>query len=154
MGIRSVHVALLCLLVGSAGLATAANAAELDLSAYKGKVVYLDFWASWCMPCRQSFPWMSQLQQLDGARGLVVIAVNVDHDKALADKFLQRFSPQFKIVYDPNGDVARQFGFKDMPTSFVIGRDGHVRYTHAGFYPDQKGAYSAHIEEVLDEPSR
>lgn len=153
MGSRSVLMALSCLLIGSAGLATTAQATDLDLSAYKGKVVYLDFWASWCMPCRQSFPWLSQLQELDGTRGLVVIAVNVDHDKAAADKFLQRFSPLFKIVYDPEGEIARRYGFKDMPTSFVIGRDGRVRFTHAGFYPDQKSTYSAHIEEVLDEPS-
>jgi cytochrome c biogenesis protein CcmG/thiol:disulfide interchange protein DsbE len=153
MGLRSVRRALLCLVIGSTGLAMAANAADLDLSTYKGKVVYLDFWASWCTPCRQSFPWMNRLQELDGSRGLVVVAVNVDHDKELADKFLQRFSPQFKVVYDPKGEIARQYGFKDMPTSFVIGRDGQVRYTHAGFYPNQQSTYSAHIEEVLNEPS-
>ncbi len=154
MGLRSVQRIVFCLLAGLAVTTTAAKAADLDLSAYKGKVVYLDFWASWCNPCRQSFPWMSQLQELDGSRGLVVIAVNVDHDKALADKFLQRFAPQFKIVYDSEGEIAHRYQLKDMPTSFVIGRDGRVRYTHAGFYPNQEATYSAHIEEVLNEPSR
>lgn len=154
MGQRSVYRILLCLLAGFAVISAAARAADLDLSAYKGKVVYLDFWASWCTPCRESFPWMSEVQRLDGARGLVVIAVNVDHDKDLADKFLQRFAPQFKVVYDPNGDIAHQYRPKDMPTSFVIGRDGRIRFTHAGFYPDQRATYAAHIEEALNEPSR
>ncbi len=151
MGLRAVRRALLCLAVGLTGLP--AHAADLDLSAYKGKVVYLDFWASWCTPCRQSFPWMSQIQETNGQRGLVVIAVNVDHDKDLADKFLQRFSPRFKIVYDPNGEIAHQYGLKDMPTSYVIGRDGKVRFAHAGFYPNQQATYSAHIEEALSEPT-
>jgi len=154
MGSRSVRWILLCLLAGLTSITPIAQAADLDLSAYKGKVVYLDFWASWCTPCRQSFPWMNELQELNGQRGLVVIAVNVDHDKELADKFLQRFAPQFKIVYDSKGEIAHQYQLKDMPTSFVIGRDGRVRYTHAGFYPNQQATYSAHIEEVLNEPSR
>ncbi|GAA0585818.1 TlpA disulfide reductase family protein [Rhizomicrobium electricum] len=152
MGLRAMRWALLCLAVGLTGFP--ANAADLDLNAYKGKVVYLDFWASWCTPCRQSFPWMGQIQESNGRRGLVVIAVNVDHDKDLAEKFLQRFSPRFKIVYDPHGEIAHQYGLKDMPTSYVIGRDGKVRFTHAGFYPNQQAVYSAHIEEVLNEPSR
>lgn len=152
MGLRSVLRVSLCLLAGWTGW-TAASANPLDLSAYKGKVVYLDFWASWCMPCHESFPWMNQIQQEDGARGLVVIAVNVDRDKALADKFLHRFDPQFKIVYDPDGEIARTYHPKDMPTSFVIGRDGKILFTHAGFYPNQRGTYAAHIEEALNGPS-
>jgi thiol-disulfide isomerase/thioredoxin len=151
MGLRAVRWALLCLAVG---FGLPAHAADLDLSAYKGKVVYLDFWASWCTPCRQSFPWLSQIQESNAQRGLVVIAVNVDHDKDLAEKFLQRFSPRFKIVYDPSGEIAHTYGLKDMPTSYVIGRDGKVRFTHAGFYPNQEGTYAAHIEEALNEPSR
>jgi len=153
MGLRAVRWIMLCLLAGLSSLTSVAQAADLDLSAYKGKVVYLDFWASWCTPCRQSFPWMSQIQQLDGPRGLVVIAVNVDHDKDLADAFLKRFAPQFKIIYDGKGEIAKRFGPKDMPTSFVIDRDGRVRYTHAGFYASQSSIYAAHIEEVLNESS-
>ena len=76
MGSRAVRWIVLCLLVGLTSITSVAQAADLDLGAYKGKVVYVDFWASWCTPCRQSFPWMSQIQQLDGPRGLVVIAVD------------------------------------------------------------------------------
>jgi thiol-disulfide isomerase/thioredoxin len=135
------------------GAASAASQ-TLDLTPYKGKVVYLDFWASWCTPCRQSFPWMNELQQMYGSRGLVVIAVNVDHDKALADQFLQRYAPQFKILYDPSGSIAEKYDFRDMPTSFVIGRDGQVKYVHAGFYPNQETDYASHIEALLNDGGR
>lgn len=151
MRYRSVQLLSLYLLFGLLCTALPASAAELDLSPYKGKVVYLDFWASWCTPCRQSFPWMSQIQEIDGARGLVVIAVNVDHDKDLADAFLKRYAPQFKIVYDSKGEIASKYNFKDMPTSYLIGRDGRLRYTHAGFYPNQEGTYEVHIQELLNE---
>jgi len=126
-----------------------ARAEGLNLSAYKGKVVYLDFWASWCNPCRESFPWMNDLQQIYGPDGLVVIGVNVDHDKSLAEQFLQRYGAQFKIVYDTNGTIAEKYNFKDMPTSFLIGRDGKVHYVHAGFYPQKEGTYVAHIKALL-----
>ncbi|GAA0544212.1 TlpA disulfide reductase family protein [Rhizomicrobium palustre] len=154
MGYRSMQRLLLCLMAAMTLVMMPANAADLDLSAYKGKVVYLDFWASWCTPCRLSFPWLNELQRSNETRGLVVIAVNVDHDKALADEFLKRFAPQFKVVYDPSGDIARKYGVREMPTSFVIDRSGHVRFTHAGFFPNQTSAYSAHIEELLHEQFR
>jgi len=154
MGYRSMWRLMLCLVAGMMTAMMPARASDIDLSAYKGKVVYLDFWASWCTPCRLSFPWMNEIQQSNGSRGLVVIAVNVDHDKTAAEEFLRRFAPQFKVVYDGNGDLARQYGLRDMPTSFLIDRSGHVRFTHPGFVPGQTGAYSAHIEELLHEQAR
>jgi len=128
-----------------------AGAADLDLSAYKGKVVYLDFWASWCNPCRQSFPWMNELQQRYGAEGLVVLAVNVDHDRQDAEDFLRNYDPSFKVVYDPAGAIAQQYNLKDMPTSVLIGRDGKIHYVHNGFYPDQETAYSGHVWSLLQQ---
>jgi cytochrome c biogenesis protein CcmG/thiol:disulfide interchange protein DsbE len=128
-----------------------ARAADLDLSSYKGKVVYLDFWASWCTPCRQSFPWMSDVQGTLGSKGLVVIGVNVDHDHALAEEFLQANAPQFRIVFDPDGAIAGKYNFKDMPTSILIGRDGRVRYVHNGFYPNREDHYLSDIDILLKE---
>jgi cytochrome c biogenesis protein CcmG, thiol:disulfide interchange protein DsbE len=126
-----------------------AQAEGLDLSAYRGKVIYLDFWASWCTPCRLSFPWMNDLQQSYANDGLVVIAVNVDHDRALADAFLRSNSPGFKVVYDPDGNIAGKYDFKDMPTSVLIGRDGRVHYTHDGFFPDKEWTYVADVLSLL-----
>lgn len=128
-----------------------ARAEGLDLSAYKGKVVYLDFWASWCNPCRLSFPWMNQIQEMTGRKGLVIIAVNVDHDRELADDFLQTSPAQFKVLYDPEGKIAGTYDFKDMPTSVLIGRDGKVRFVHAGFFPNREGSYLADINTLLNE---
>src|SRR5579863_8560754 len=90
------------------------GAEPLDLSKYKGKVVYLDFWASWCTPCHLSFPWMNDIQASYGADGLVILAVNLDRDRAKADDFLATDRGQLNIVYDPKGDIAKQFNFKDM----------------------------------------
>ncbi len=133
------------------GAAASAPAPVLDLSPYKGKVVYLDFWASWCAPCRVSFPWMSQTQVAFERQGLVVIAVNVDHDRALADEFLRTNVSQFKIVYDPVGSLAGAYNIKGMPTSILIDRDGKVRYVHTGFFEKQENVYRSHIAELLSE---
>lgn len=128
-----------------------ANADGLDLSSYKGKVVYLDFWASWCIPCRLSFPFMNGLQQMYGSRGLVVVAVDVDKDRAAAADFLRQQPAGFNIVYDPAGQIASQYKFRDMPTTVLIGRDGHQRFVHDGFFPQQESEYIAHLESLLGE---
>jgi len=152
MGHRARAIAFLFFLAATIVMAVGpARADGLDLSAYKGKVVYLDFWASWCTPCRLSFPWMNQVQEIYGREGLVVIAVNVDHDRELADEFLQANGAQFKIVYDPSGAIADQYNFKDMPTSVLIGRDGKIRAVHNGFYPNREGSYAANINALLNE---
>lgn len=153
---RRFALALLGLVFGGllfAGLpASVAKAAPaLDLSAYKGKVVYLDFWASWCNPCRQSFPWMNDLEATYGKEGLVVIAVNVDHDHGLAEDFLQDNSANFKVVFDPDGQVAGKYDIRDMPTSVLIGRDGKVHDVHNGFYLNKEDEYREHIQKLLSQ---
>jgi thiol-disulfide isomerase/thioredoxin len=155
MGLR-VKAAILSSLIGAlfGFLTPPALADSLDLSAYKGKVVYLDFWASWCNPCRLSFPWMNQVQQIYGSKGLVVIAVNVDHDPELAAEFLEANHAQFKVVYDPKGQIASKYDFKDMPTSILIGRDGKVRGEHPGFYTNREASYVADIDLLLNEKSQ
>ena len=147
---RLINVFLLLLLLAP----MSAHADGLDLSAYKGKVVYLDFWASWCIPCRLSFPFMNDLQQRYESRGLVVVAVDVDKDRAAADDFLRQQLPGFKIVYDPAGQIASQYKFRDMPTTVLIGRDGRQRFVHDGFFPAQEGNYIAHLEALLREGSQ
>ena len=128
---------------------SAAQAQPLDLAAYRGKVVYLDFWASWCAPCRLSFPWMNQLQQVYGAQGLTVIAVNVDHDHAQAEQFLRETPPGLKVVFDPAGQIAGKYDIKAMPTSVLIGRDGKIRFVHSGFVAGKQDEYLAHISSLL-----
>lgn len=133
-------------------LASIPSLAEpLDLSALHGRVVYLDFWASWCAPCRQSFPWMSSMQHTYGAEGLSVIAIDVDHDRSDAERFLKQFQPAFEVRFDAEGHWAQQFKVSGMPTSLIIDRHGVVRFTHIGFWPAD-GVVAAHeIRELLAE---
>ena len=126
-----------------------AGAEPLDLSKYMGKVVYLDFWASWCTPCHLSFPWMNDVQQTYGGEGLTVIAVDLDRDRHAADEFLAENRGALNIVYDPKGDIARQFNFKDMPTAILIGRDGKIHAVHSGFEISRENAYLADVVSLL-----
>lgn len=121
------------------------------LDAYAGKVVLLDFWASWCSPCLQSFPWMNELQKKYAGDGFVILAVNVDQDRALADAFLKKRPAEFRVEYDAQGAVARQFDVQAMPTSFLIDRSGKVRIRHAGFKEKQRADREREIEQLLKE---
>jgi cytochrome c biogenesis protein CcmG/thiol:disulfide interchange protein DsbE len=105
----------------------------VDLTALKGQVVYLDFWASWCAPCLASFPFMNHLQQTLGPQGLTVIAVNVDRDRADAERFLRQHPAQFRVVFDLQGVLPERFSVHGMPSSFVIDRNGVVQVRHEGF---------------------
>ena len=130
--------------------ATALPAADaIDLAALRGKVVYVDFWASWCVPCRQSFPWMDEMQRTLGRDGFVVVAVNVDHQRADAERFLRDFAPSFRIAYDPEGALAEQYHVRGMPTSFLIDRDGQIQMQHAGFRPRDRDELGARIRALL-----
>ena len=122
---------------------------SLDLSAYQGKVVLLDFWASWCVPCRRSFPWMNEMQQKYGDSGLVIIGVNMDADAGEAQAFLERYPAEFEITYAPDGVLAKEFGVRAMPSSFVIGRDGEVVTRHLGFKVRKQDEYEAALVNAL-----
>lgn len=137
--------------------ASAVQAAVIDISgtpliqSARGKVVLLDFWASWCAPCRKSFPWMNALQKKYGDRGLAVIAVNMDMQKQLAAEFLQATPAQFRIEYDAQGELARQLEVSAMPTSFLLDRNGKIIKQHAGFREAQRTARELEIEQLLKE---
>lgn len=133
--------------------ASSAWSEGLDLDAYRGKVVYLDFWASWCTPCRQSFPWLSGLVQQYRSRNFVVIAVNVDHDRHLAEQFLDATPASFPVIYDPHGDIAESFKIKGMPSAVLIDRAGHPRFLHQGFTTQKEDEYEAHVQTLLSEPT-
>lgn len=123
----------------------------LNLGQYRGKVVLLDFWASWCAPCLESFPWMQQIQQKYSERGLVVIGVNVDHERRAAERFLQAQQASFPIFFDPNGQLAEHFHVSNMPSSFYIDRKGNIRYTHPGFRDSERSDAEREIAALLSE---
>lgn len=123
--------------------------APQSLRAARGKVVYLDFWASWCAPCKQSFPWMDSLHQRYGPQGLVILAVNLDQERDAAERFLTKTPVSFTRLYDPKGETARLFGVSAMPHSFLIDRGGQVRAVHRGFRPSDAEALEADIRKAL-----
>ena len=122
---------------------------RLALEKYRGHVVYLDFWASWCGPCRTSFPWLAKLAAAHAGDSLVVIAVNLDKERALADAFLKQYPAAFAIAFDPRGTTAEAYQVSAMPTSFLIGRDGMILYRHAGFDLRQTAAIETRVTEAL-----
>jgi peroxiredoxin len=121
------------------------------LSDLHGQVVYLDFWASWCKPCLQSFPWMNAMQERYAAQGFRVIAVNVDKERGLADEFLRKVPANFTIVYDPEGELASRYQLIGMPSTFLITRDGSIHQRHVGFLLSKQKHYEAEIRQLLAE---
>ena len=126
-----------------------ATSGDLSLHDLRGKVVYVDFWASWCAPCRESFPWMSGISEKYRDQGLVVVAINLDKNKAAADEFIRQFGGRFPVAFDPAGKSAEAFGVQAMPSSFIVNRFGVITYTHEGFQPRNADEVEAHITEAL-----
>ncbi len=121
----------------------------VSLEELRGKVVLVDFWASWCGPCRQSFPWMSEVAERNAAKGLVVVAINLDKSREPADSFLRQFSPSFIVAFDPAGKTAEAYNVEAMPSSYLVGRDGRVVYSHAGFDPRDTETLETKIKETI-----
>jgi cytochrome c biogenesis protein CcmG, thiol:disulfide interchange protein DsbE len=144
----------LLLLLAPAGFALSAAAADtadaLDLARFRGKVVLVDFWASWCEPCRHSFPWLNTMQSKYADRGLVVIGVNVDRERAAAERFLRDVPAAFQIVYDPAGTLASQYDLPGMPVSYVIGPKGEIVGHHVGFRDALRAEREAELQKLLE----
>ena len=119
------------------------------LDQLRGKVVYVDFWASWCGPCRRSFPWMNEMQQKYGARGFTVVAVNVDKKRADADKFLALIPARFTVVFDAAGATPTAYAVKGMPSSYLVDARGNVTFVERGFLDESKGPLEERIKALL-----
>ena len=106
---------------------------SVRLADHRNEVVYLDFWASWCIPCRNSFPWMNAMAQRYGKRGLTILAINLDKDRNAAEQFLHEIPARFTVAFDPEGKVADQYEVEGMPSSYIIDRNGRIARVHLGF---------------------
>ncbi len=137
-------------LVGTASIPVYA----LDLAEYRGKVVVVDFWASWCVPCRQSFPWLNAMHDEYADDGLVILGVNTDAEAEEAQRFLDRYPARFEIIYDSEGELARTFEVVAMPSSYVFSRDGELDARHLGFLRSRRDEYEAVIQRLIAEPRR
>lgn len=125
-----------------------ARSGTVSLDSLHGKVVLVDFWASWCAPCRQSFPWMADLYSRYSSKGLVIVAINLDKKRELADVFLEDFDAPFIIAFDPSGKTAETFNVQAMPSSYLVSPTGTVLYSHPGFDPKKTGEMENLIKEA------
>jgi len=107
-----------------------------ELSDPAGKVMLVDFWASWCAPCKASFPAMAKLHSEYSRRGLVVVAVSVDEKLADAMLFVKKLAPPFLTLHDRQQNLVKQVVVPTMPTSYLVGRDGKVRLVQSGYHGD------------------
>jgi peroxiredoxin len=106
---------------------------NISLDKLKGKVVYLDFWASWCDPCRKSFLWMNDMTARFDNNDFAILAVNLDASKEDAKKFLEKVPANFTVAYDPDGKVATKYDLQAMPSSYLIDKQGNLILTHKGY---------------------
>lgn len=123
----------------------------LDLKEYKNKVVYLDFWASWCGPCRKSFPWLNKMQEKYKTRGLVVIGINLDRDIKVAEQFLTKIPAQFLLFSDPTGALGKEYKLQGMPSSYIFNGNGELSDKHIGFTKSKVDEYEKNIVKLLNQ---
>jgi len=121
------------------------------LSQYRGKVVYIDFWASWCAPCRTSFPLLENFFQAKQKEGFALVAINMDEEIAAAQRFLELYPASFDILRDAEAQWADTYGVETMPTSFIIDKKGVIRHIHNGFAKDDMADIEKIVNQLLAE---
>lgn len=123
---------------------------KISLQDFKGRVVYLDFWATWCPPCLKSFPWMDAMHERYEEDGLTIIAVSVDKKRELIEEFIKKTGPDFIVAHDPTGKIAKSYKLRGMPSSYFIDRKGVLVKTHMGFRKKDKAKLEAFIQDLLE----
>jgi DsbE subfamily thiol:disulfide oxidoreductase len=124
---------------------------SVDLASYRGKVVLVDFWASWCPPCKTSFPALDALYREYAAKGVEVLAVNLDERRRDADAFLSAHPHRMTVLFDPKGAAPVAFGVKGMPSSYILDRNGNIRFTHMGYSGNVDESYRRELVQLLAE---
>ncbi|MDD2723025.1 MAG: TlpA disulfide reductase family protein [Methylovulum sp.] len=128
------------------------DAEPQSLKQFQGKVLYIDFWASWCGPCAKSFPFLDSLNSGLKGRGLQVIGVNMDENAEDAQNFLAKYPVGFTIVADANGQCAEKFAVQAMPSSYLIDQKGVVRHVHLGFKSGEAEELKSLVDKLLAGP--
>lgn len=162
-------VALMAVIAGTAALASPAIAgtelntpapafqlparsgSTISLDELRGQVVMINFWASWCGPCRQEFPILDAMYKKYGPMGFTLLAVNVESDKADAERFLEGMPVSFPIAYDHDNAMSEAYGVSAMPTTLIVDRKGQVRWLHRSYKPGDENAYLDQVRAMLRE---
>ena len=124
---------------------------KVDLNELKGQVMLVDFWASWCGPCKQEMPVLEELHKKYSGQGLVIVGINIDSNPKKMANFLAGTPVSFRIVHDRKLAVAAKYEPNTMPSSYFIGRDGTIRYVHEGFHKKDAAELEARIKTLLAE---
>jgi len=128
---------------------------SLDQSAVvdsiKGKLVLIDFWASWCGPCRKELPKLEDLHQKYKDLGVTIIGINVDVDPELSKILLKDHPVTFMVLYDPENNVSADYDIQAMPSTFLVDKNGLLRFRHNGYLAGYEHKYDAQIKQLLRE---
>lgn len=124
---------------------------NLKLSEFRGQVVLLNFWASWCGPCRQEMPLLDQLQQRYSSLGFTVLGVNVEEDSSKAKAMLKAVPVSFPILFDTQNTVSKKYKVSGMPSTVMIDRDGNMRYLHKGYKAGDEQTYKKWVKQLVRE---
>lgn len=125
------------------------NGQPVTAASLRGKVVIVDFWATWCAPCKEEMPVLQRLHAKYGKDGLVVVGVSVDKDLANVRQFIKDMKLSFAILHDPDHAVTKRFAPPKMPSSYVVDRSGTVRFVHAGFHAKDAKALEDEVRKLL-----
>ena len=124
---------------------------NIKLSELRGQVVLLNFWASWCGPCRQEMPLLEKLHQRYSALGFTVLGVNVEEEPSKAKTLLKDIRVSFPILFDTQNTVSKQYKVSAMPSTVMIDRDGNMRYLHKGYKPGDEAQYKKWVKQLIKE---
>jgi peroxiredoxin len=126
---------------------------RLSLSQYRGQVVMLNFWATWCGPCRQEMPLLDAMYKRYKAMGFTLIGVNVEPDRQAAEEFLAKLPVTFPVAFDTDSKVSQLYNVQGMPSSVIIDRKGKARVVHRGYRPGDENEYLDQIRALIREPA-
>jgi cytochrome c biogenesis protein CcmG, thiol:disulfide interchange protein DsbE len=129
----------------------AIDGGTVELKALRGKVLLVDFWASWCLPCKAAFPALNSAHEEFRAKGFEVLAINVDEKRENADAFLAATPHTLRVLMDPKMSAADAFGVRQLPTAFLIDRAGAIRYTHEGYTISALDSFRAELATLIGE---
>lgn len=124
---------------------------NLRLGEQRGSVVLINFWASWCGPCRQEMPLLEDIYKKYNRLGFTIFGVNVDKDSSKADDILKDIPVSFPVLYDPEGKVSKAYDVDAMPTTIIVDRDGNMRFLHRGYKPGYEDDYVAQVKQLIRE---
>ena len=143
--------ALAALILMLSGTAASADPASLDLAGYRGKVVLVDFWASWCGPCKLEFPFMAKLSRHYRPEDVVVITINEERQRAAGEAFLRQVQSNLPVIWDSTGSIGKSWTVNEMPTTLLFDRKGKMRFRHQGFVAGSSDEYQRQLDALIKE---